>query len=391
MKTSAKSKSYVSYALLYFSYFFGMGIFGSILSIYLAGIGKADSEISLIVSASGILTMALQPVFGIVYDKLRRDRTVSVVLLLLSGVTGVLFAVTKSTPLLFLFNGLSMTFLNGVNPVAERLATGAKYRYGLIRLWGAVGYAVSTQTAGFVYEHISPRFNFWLFGAAALITALAFVLTTDNAARTDISEGKPEPRGGSILRTLARNRPYLLFAAISFLFSGSASANGTYLSLLLGDLLGSTSQVGTVLFLGTMMEIPIILFSNRYMDCLSGKALLRVDFALLIIQFAVYAFVPNAAAVSAVLFFCKSTATMLYIMVTLKIVLNLVDERCSATALSIVATVKAVGGVVIPIAAGFVSDAFGRPAVFVLLLGFAVLGFALSAFLRMPENSKKLF
>ena len=51
--------SYLSYASIYFFYFLAMGVFGSMLSVYLTGAGKSAADTALIVSASGIFTMVL--------------------------------------------------------------------------------------------------------------------------------------------------------------------------------------------------------------------------------------------------------------------------------------------------------------------------------------------
>lgn len=345
-------KNYCNYVLLYFSYFFGMAMFLSILSIYLSGSGKSDGEVYLIVSASGLFSMVLQPCFGFLYDRIQKERTISMLLLSLSGLFGVLFALTKSTFLLFLLNGTAMSLLNAVSPVCERLATGTGYPYGLIRIWGAVGYAAGAQVSGLVYENVSPQGSFFLFGAAMALTIIAFAITADNTAPKQAKEPTdPKSREGifSIFTLLPENRSYLLFAFISFLFSGCASANSTYLTLL------------------------------------------HIDFSLLIIQFTTYSFLPYAVPVCLILFLCRSTATMLYIMVTIKVVLNLVDRRGSTTALAVVSTMKSLGGVIVTMIAGAVSNAYGRPAVFTLLLGIAAVGFILSALLKIPGNEQQLF
>ena len=133
--------SYFSYALLYGSYYFGMGIFVSILSVYLSGTGKTAKEISLIVSANGIFSMALQPIIGMIYDRMQREKQISFILLALSAAFGVSFAFLKNTILLFLFNGFAMSLLNSINPVCERRALATRYSYGTIRIWAAIGYA----------------------------------------------------------------------------------------------------------------------------------------------------------------------------------------------------------------------------------------------------------
>lgn len=254
-----------------------------------------------------------------------------------------------------------------------------------------VGYACATQTAGWSYEHIAPQFNFVLFAAAVFVTVTAFFLVEDSGGQAaEAGYGDRDGRDGILSRLLGRPQ-FLLFAAVSFLFSGTTNANNTYVSLLLKELFGNTTSVGTVLFFSTLMELPLILFSGRYMERFSGRTLLRIDIALIIAQYVCYSVSPWTVPVCVILFFCKSTATMLFIMVTLKIVLNVVDADCQTTALSLIATAKGVGGAVITFAAGLVSDAFGLRAVYLLLSAAALICLALTWAMRLPEEGEKLF
>lgn len=103
-------KGYLSYSSIYFFYFFGMAAFGSMLSAYLSSNGKTTGEISMIVSASGLFTMIAQPFLGILYDRTGWRKKLSVILLLLSAATGIVFGFTQNTTALFALNGLSMRF-----------------------------------------------------------------------------------------------------------------------------------------------------------------------------------------------------------------------------------------------------------------------------------------
>lgn len=386
-------RSYPQYAAMYFFYFFGMASYVSILSIYLRGIGKSASDVSLIVSASGIFTIASQPFIGAMFDRTRNRRLLCAKLLGFSCLAAVLFSLTERTLFLFLLNGCALAALNSVNPIWERFATGSPYRYGTIRIWGAIGYAAAAQLAAVVYEHVSPRMNFCIYVFGLILALAGFCSIRDNSFSEKPQE-KSDVRAASmadIFSVLLKNRGYLLFVVISFLFSGAAGANNTYLPLLLNDKLGSVSLTGTVLFLGTLTEIPLILSSNRFMDRFSGKFLLSANFLLLAVEFAVYSFCPLTAGVCLVVFLCKSTATMLFIMVTLKVVLSLVSEDVSATALSVVNTAKQVGTIVLTWLSGFIADRFDLNAVFYGLLAAACIGLLLSAFLRPSVKKQELF
>lgn len=66
--------SYFSYALTYFSFYFGMGAFISVQSVYLMGLGKSTGEMSFIVSASSLFGIVLIPAVGYLNDRLKKPR-----------------------------------------------------------------------------------------------------------------------------------------------------------------------------------------------------------------------------------------------------------------------------------------------------------------------------
>lgn len=384
--TGKKSvKGYLSYSSIYFFYFFAMAVFGSMLSVYLSGNGKTTVEISLIVSASGLFTMIAQPFLGILYDRTGWRKKLSVILLILSAATGVIFGFTQNTGLLFFLNGLSMAFLNSVNPICEQLASSSPYRYGVLRLWGAVGYAVGTQVAGMVLDSGASILLFILFAVTAGITCLGFHFAglKDTSPAEKQVENQPRKKAALTL-------PLILFAIFCFFFSGLTGAAGTYVPMFLQERLG-TSLAGTILFMGTLMEIPIIFLSDRFMDRLNGQQLLALNTLLLAVQTAAYSFSPSNILVCAVLILTKSVTTMLFIMVTLKVVMTLTGGQYATTALSVIATVKSLGSVVLTNLTGQVAETVQVEGIFPIFFWASLALLAFSFLIRIPDDKKRYF
>ncbi len=384
--TGKRVRGYLSYSSIYFFYFFSMAVFGSMLSVYLSGNGKTTGEISFIVSASGLFTMIAQPILGLLYDRTGWRKRLSVLLLALSALFGILFGCTKNTAALFALNGLSMAFLNSVNPVCEQPAFASPYRYGVLRLWGAVGYAAGTQVAGMVLDAGYALWLFVLFALAAGATCLGFHWTGLKDERPADKPSK-EKRAG---QRAAFPLPLLGFAAFCFFFSGLTSASGTYVPLLLNERIG-TSLAGTILFLGTLMEIPLIFLSDRFMDRLSGRQILFFNTLLLVVQTVAYAFLENTALVCALLILTKSVTTMLFIMATLKVVLTLTGGKYATTALSAIATVKSLGGVLLTNLAGQLAEHIDLHGMFVCFFWTALALLILSLCLRIPGSGESYF
>ena len=328
--------------------------------------------------------MIAQPFIGILYDRTGWRKKLSVILLVLSACTGVIFAFTQSTPVLFALNGLSMAFLNSVNPVCEQLASSSPYRYGVLRLWGAVGYAAGTQVAGMILDAKMPVLLFILFAVTAVLTSFGFHWTGLEDA--PVKQSEKGPRQKAVL-----SFPLILFMVFCFLFSGLTGASSTYVPLLLQEKLGGTSVAGTVLFFATMMEIPIIFLSDRFMDKLSGQQLLALNTLLLVVQMEAYVLSGNTVLVCAVLILTKSVTTMLFIMVTLKVVLTLTGGQYATAALSVIATVKSIGGVVLNNLAGQLAESSSLQGLFMVFMWVSIALLVFSFLIRIPKDTNKYF
>ena len=127
--------SYFSYVLVFFFFFFCMASFSSVLSVYLSGIGISYSNVGRIVSASGFFAMIMIPTTGYLSDRTRKPRLIGGIMLVCVGIFVMLFSQSRTVALLFLLNGLTMSFISAVQPLLERLAGASKYRYGILRVW----------------------------------------------------------------------------------------------------------------------------------------------------------------------------------------------------------------------------------------------------------------
>ena len=161
--------SYPAYALTYFFFYWSLGVFTSVLSMYLTGIGKSKAEMSFIMSASSLFGVVLIPIVGYINDKLRKPRLICTVMMACVAVFGILFALVRETMLLFLLNGCIMGFISSLSPVSERMATSTKYRYGTIRIWGTFGYAAAVQVACAMMEFTSPQLIFVSVSVSAVL------------------------------------------------------------------------------------------------------------------------------------------------------------------------------------------------------------------------------
>ena len=405
--------SYLSYVVTFFFFYYCLSAFSSVLSVYLTQIGIGIADLSLIISSASLFGFFLVPAAGYLSDRTGRPRQLCALLMVGFGIFALLFSASRAVGVLFLLHGISMSLLNAVMPVLERLAGAAKYRYGVLRIWGTVGYAAGAQMAGFILQNLPSRFLFVSVLAAGCLAAVGIAgaedplaekesetsgitgvtgrtETTRMAARTGNAaapEGKsPEgkaPKGlGYTVRTLTANHQYLLYLLIAFLFWGSSAVNMTYVPILLTDLGVHTSVVGTILSVGTLVEIPLILFSNRFMDRFSSRTLVFFACGITVVEFLTFGLTSSVAAVTVVIIFLKSIATTLFMMITLKTVRSLLPRELITTGLSVVNTTNNIGLILLQNLGGRLLEKISLSSFYLILAGIICCVMVLNLFLR---------
>lgn len=386
--------SYLSYILTYFFCYFSMSTIGTLLPVYLTGAGRTATEMSFIMSASSFFSFVMLPVTGYLNDKLKRPKILGTALMLTAGLMGILFSMSQSVIILFILNGLIASSISSYMSISEKFASIGKFRYGSVRVWGTLGYAIGSQAAGFAIEFISPSFIFVLLFISAILTVVGIcgmdVGSQPEEMKAEKIEKAEKPKAKRSLSFL-KNKNYLLYIMIVVLVSGSYGINMIFVPVLMTNGGLGTSAVGTVLLLSTLVEIPIIIFSHRFMDKLSVNALLKITIAITTVQYLCYVIFSESVGVTVLaVILLKAMASTLFVMINLKTVRNIVGVEYTSTALGILSSVNSLASVALQNLAGRLVDARGIPALYIVLILFVVVGFVLSLFLK-TGNDEKVF
>lgn len=378
--------SYFSYVLIFFFFYFCMAVFSSVLSVYLTGLGMTASQMSLVVSAAGLFSFFMVPLVGYLYDRVSKPRALSAAIVLGAGVLGLVFSRSRSVWVLFLLDGLIMSLINSQMPVCERMAGASRYRYGTLRVWGTFGYAAGAQGAGLAMEHVGPGFIFVLLFFGTLLSLLGFAgwENTPVSGQEVSQQQQQRPRVSEVVK----NPSFLLFLLIACLFTGSCGVNNNYAPMLLTSLGVAPSAVGTVLLLSTLVEIPLILFSHKFMDRFSGKVLILWSFGVMLLQYLCYGLFPSPLVVVAAMVLLKAIASTMFVMINLKVVRNLIDPRLTTTGLAVINAATSAAGILLQNAGGLLVDASSIPTLYLALCGLAGVGLVLTLFLRVANRER---
>ncbi|MBF8969371.1 MULTISPECIES: MFS transporter [unclassified Streptococcus] len=387
MLVERSASLYFRYFLMYTFFYLSWALFSAILSIYMLDLGYSASQVSLVVSVSFLTSVLSQPVLGYLNDRLGiKPVTLAGLGLALAG--GIIFLLSKHLWGLVLGYSLAIMMINGINPVMDLLAARSPYKYGSIRVWGTIGYATGTQMAGILYQMIHPQAIYVTF-LGTLVLSIIGVLGLPFSEETAPVKEKQEE---SFMNDILKNRPYLLALMIIALFSGVANVGHTYIPAMLEASGLSVSQASTVVSLAVICEAPLIFYSYLFMDRYPSKILILFPIFFMTLQFV---FFGLAAPIPLKIFgtlLAKHAANMTLIMLTLKLVNNLVGPRFVMTGMALIQTAKSLLSILVQTWAGWLIDTSGYESMSWFMVGLLLIVLLMVPFLHVDESkSEHLF
>lgn len=228
--------------------------------VYYRSLGFSGTEIGLLTGISPLVSFFGSAFWTRLADSTRRH---GLIMSLTMGV-GILALcllplLQTFAPILFLSIVMSF-FFSPTSSLADNavmhMLGGEKDLYGRVRLGGTLGFGLCAPIAGAVVHNAGLRTTFWVAGAMYLLSLLVSRTFTHES-----SAAKPAA-GGGVGRLLAEPR-FLLFLAVSFAGGLSLSAVGNYLFPYMEELGAGEEIMGVALSIGTVIEYPMLFFSDR--------------------------------------------------------------------------------------------------------------------------------
>ncbi|MEL7693768.1 MULTISPECIES: MFS transporter [Streptococcus] len=381
--------SYFVYFLMYNFYFLSYSLFSTLISVYMLDKGYSASQVSLVVSASFFSSMLVQPIMGVLNDAIGIKK-VTIYSFLFIIVGAIFFMQANNLLLLTIWYGAVLMLINGVNPVMDVLAARSPYTYGKIRIWGTFGYAMGSQLAGLIYKFISPQAIFIVFIGMMCVSILG-VLGIE-PKQDQRPKKTTQTKNDSYIGQIFKNKTYLFYLVIVALYSGVGNTGHTYIPSMLEHSGLSVNVATTVVAISVICESPLIFFSYLFMDKLPIKKLLYIPLLILLLQYVIYGLDLGLTSKILLTLMSKHATGMLLIMVTLKIVANVVDEKYMVTAIALVQTARNLGTILIQNIAGDIIDKSGYEMMSFFLAGVMIVVLVLAFFLKVPNKpNQKLF
>ncbi len=371
--------------------------FGPFVAVYLTTQHWTQIEIGLVLTVSGLVSLAGQMPGGALVDAARSERIVAGVAVSLIAASALIYATWPIFPAVLVAATMQAAASCVLGPAIAAISLGLVgyaaigERFGRNARFAAVGTGLSAAVMGAIGHFFSAQAVF--FVTAALLIPAIFVLRGIAPAEIDperahgnLSE-QPAGKPRADLRSLLRQRPLQIFGCCILLFH---FANAAMLPLMGSVLTTRSSQWATVLIGACIVgpQLVVALFSpwvGRQAQRWGRRPLLLLGFAALPIRGLLFATVTDPYLLVVVQLLDGLTAAVFSVMVPLTVAdLTRGTGRFNLTQ-GVVGTMMGVGASLSPTFAGYMSDTFGSPMAFLGLACIALIGLA-TVWLLMPET-----
>lgn len=241
---------------IYFCYYLALGALYPFLNLYYERVGLSGPQIGFLASLSGWLTPFAGSLWSGFADRFGLHRRLLTWALLGTLVTGFAYSLTPQFWYLLLIAQAYALFSSPISALMDSAAVeiGAETgrSFGHLRVWGTLGWIVSTSVVGYLVGEI--RQVFLVFAALMTLTVLVSLFQPPRKHTWE----RPVWEGIRIL--LGRPATLLFLLSVFLLFIANSGAN-QFLSIYLASIGAGSGLIGMAWAISALSEVPVMFFS----------------------------------------------------------------------------------------------------------------------------------
>jgi PPP family 3-phenylpropionic acid transporter len=233
----------------------------SFLPLFLIEKGLTPSQIGWVLAIGPVASLLSEPISGYLSDKYKSIK--KVILFSVVGMTlaGLVFFQLNSFLAFAIFAYILFFFLAPVGALGESLAQKTANQLGIpfgsIRMWGSLGFAVSSVVTGYILNMLGVEniiVPFLLFTTICLLSCWWL---------QDVKASEKPVRFFDAFRLLKNSR-FVLFLVVALTITIAHRANDVYLSVFIKSLNGDEAIIGWAWFVGVFTEVFVFSISHLW-------------------------------------------------------------------------------------------------------------------------------
>jgi MFS family permease len=368
---------------------------GPFVAAYLTSVGWLQFDIGLILTIGTLATFALQVPVGALVDWVSGKRLLAALAVLSISASAFLLAVSPTFGTAVIAKLLHAAASCLLGPTLAAISLGLVghaflgERLGRNARFLALGNAIAAGVMGLIGQFFSNRAIFFFTAALGVPSLWALAQIRSDDIDPALARGGVVEKGASsdAIRTMARNRPLLVFAGAVFLFQ---LANAAALPIMAGLLTNRLPQSAT-LILAICILLPQFVVAaiapavGRQAQAWGRRPLLLFCFVALAIRCALFAVTSEPSLVVAVQLLDGISAASLGVLVPLVLADVMRGSGHYNLAQGVVGAAVGIGASLSTAIAGYIADRLGSAGAFMFLTAAGVAGLVVVVAL-MPET-----
>jgi PPP family 3-phenylpropionic acid transporter len=276
--------------LMYFGYFLALGAYMPFITLYFERLGLSGLEIGTLAAIPLAVSSATALAWGAAADALRRHRLVLGIALLGCPAAVLLIARTGGYADLALLVAAYAVFNSPIVPLLDsaalEVAEASGREYGSLRVWGTIGWTISTWLVGALIQDHGTRAMFYVFAG---VMALTFVASLAGPARIRLLRSSL----GHGLRRLLLRADVACFLLAIFLLSTTTAAVTAFFSIYLDGLGASEGMIGLAWMVSSLSEIPVMLGAAWLRRRVGTRGLLVMGFTVYALRWLLFSVITD--------------------------------------------------------------------------------------------------
>ena len=299
IKQHGDQKLTLKFSILQLTFWSTWCSFFSFAGMYFSHSGYSYSFVGLALSVAICSGIAGQVFWGFLCDKLQSTKKVLIlanILLLLAILT---LSRLMSTYQVLISIGL-LGFCQMPQPaILDSWILGKNsiipLNYGFIRMWASIGFSCFGWIVGLSIEGAGYWVMFVFSAVFIICTVTVSLLIADSAFS---SEGVKLRNVRQSYVRLVRNKKYLLFLFACFLIGLGSQAINTLLPLVVSDVGGNSADLGMVIFVSAITEIPFFFYSTKIISRFRPRQCFYFICCAFVLQYVMIALAQSTAMVA---------------------------------------------------------------------------------------------
>lgn len=357
----------------------------SFLPLYLQSKQLSGTEIGWILAIGPFASIFSQPFWGYLSDKYQTVKRILIISIVCTIIMSILFFQMNQLLTILLFGAMFYFFSSPVgalsDSLAQRRANELKISFGTIRMWGSLGFALSSLIVGEILTKIGIK---WLVLPYVTLATLLLLISFM------IKDVKSEPTSHikfRDIRLLIKNKAFIFFLVVLMFVTIAHRANDSFMGIFLKELGGTESLVGTAWFIALLSEAAIFATAGFWFRKFHPIVFIIAASALYTIRWFIYGTTDSPFLVIGIQVLHGMTFATMYV-AAFDYITKIIPTSLQSTGhLIFYTTMFGLSGIIGSMGGGWIIEQFGVHTLYLLMAFFTLIGMVfLSLFLYMLKK-----